>query len=216
MFVVRAGMNNVFRASASGGAGTGRAGLTRMAALSARGSSGRRLPGCPTATPVVALWQPLPVRAQQKPVVGWREWVELPELLDAAVKAKVDTGARTSALHAFRLRVDRDGDGTTTASFEVHPRQRSTADSVRVTCSVTGFRDVRSSDGRSESRPVIVTPVSLGGSTWPIEVTLTSRDAMGFRMLLGRSALKRRFLVDPGRSYLLSRAPSTEPGGPRR
>lgn len=140
---------------------------------------------------------------RDKPVVGWREWVELPELIDVPIKAKVDTGARTSALHAFSLRL-LEGDGTTTAQFQIHPRQRSTSGSVDVSCEVLGFRHVRSSNGRSENRPVIRTTASLAGIRWPIEVTLTSRDTMGFRMLLGRSALKARFLVDPGRSYLQS------------
>lgn len=139
------------------------------------------------------------------PVVGWREWVGLGELLDAPIKAKVDTGARTSALHAFRLRLDRSA-GIPVAHFEIHPQQRSKAGSVQVTREVVAFREVRSSNGRTEHRPVIRTAVTLGGLTWPIEVTLTARDTMGFRMLLGRSALKGRFLVDPGRSFRGSRS----------
>lgn len=138
-----------------------------------------------------------------KPVVGWREWVGLPDLLDVPIKAKVDTGARTSALHAFSLRLTEAG-GTTTAHFQIHPTQRSISGSVYASCEVLGFRQVRSSNGRTENRPVIRTTALLGEVRWPIEVTLTSRDTMGFRMLLGRSALKRRFLVDPGRSYLQS------------
>ncbi len=90
------------------------------------------------------------------------------------------------------------------AVFEVHPDQRSTVGSVEASCEIIGFRHVRSSNGRTENRPVVRTTASLGDLSWPIEVTLTSRDAMGFRMLLGRSALKGRFVVDPGRSYLQS------------
>ena len=143
----------------------------------------------------------------EQSVIGWREWLLLPELCDRPLNAKVDTGARTSALHAFDLEVI-DVDGETHVTFELHPVQRSSADAVRVTRPVVGFRNVRSSNGRSETRPVIETTARLGDISWPLEVTLTSRDAMGFRMLLGRSALKRRFLVNPGRSYLLS-APRT-------
>ncbi|MEQ8719392.1 MAG: RimK/LysX family protein [Acidimicrobiales bacterium] len=147
---------------------------------------------------------------RQRPVVGWREWLVLPELCETPLKAKVDTGARTSALHAFRLEVV-PGEAGPVASFEMHPVQRSARGAVRVEWPVQGFRRVRSSNGKVESRPVIRTTASVGGITWPIDVTLTSRDAMGFRMLLGRSALKSRFVVDPGRSFLQP-APERIPG----
>lgn len=138
-------------------------------------------------------------------MIGWREWVELTDLCAAPVKAKIDTGARTSALHAFGLQVIDDG-VTQLARFEIHPRQRSASDAALVTLPVHDFRMVRSSNGRDERRPVIIVPIRLGDISWPIEVTLTARDQMGFRMLLGRAAVRRRFLVDPGRSYLLSRS----------
>ncbi|MGZ0230747.1 MAG: ATP-dependent zinc protease family protein [Acidimicrobiales bacterium] len=143
---------------------------------------------------------------KQKPrlVIGWREWVELPTLCRSPIKAKVDTGARTSSLHAFGLHISGTGNSKI-ATFEIQPTQRSAAGAQHVSYPVKGFRTVRSSNGRDEKRPVIVVPVRLGGLTWPIEVTLTSRDQMGFRMLLGRSATKRRFVIDPGRSYILSR-----------
>lgn len=144
-----------------------------------------------------------PPRRAPLPVVGWREWVELPELCPTAIKAKVDTGARTSALHAFDLDVS-ERDGQHWASFELHPAQRSAAGAVRVDHEVLAFREVRSSDGRRERRPVIETNFGFGDTTWPVEITLTSRDAMGFRMLLGRTAVARRFLVNPGRSYVAS------------
>ncbi|MFV0316394.1 MAG: ATP-dependent zinc protease [Microthrixaceae bacterium] len=137
----------------------------------------------------------------RKGVVGWREWVRIPEFSDVAVKAKVDTGARTSALHAFGLELERDG-SVITACFEFHPLQRSSRESTRVRAEVIGFRQVRSSNGRSETRPLVRTPIEVGGVAWPADITLTSRDTMGFRMLLGRAAIARRFLVDPGRSYL--------------
>jgi len=138
---------------------------------------------------------------RQLDTVGWRERVSLPELSDQVIKAKVDTGARTSSLHAFDLRII-DGETGPMADFEIHPHQRSARDAVRVRCAIVDFRDVRPSSGRAERRPVIRTPVLIGAHHFDIDVTLTSRDAMGFRMLLGRVALRRRFLVDPGRSYI--------------
>lgn len=138
-----------------------------------------------------------------KPLIGWREWVELPELCSSPIKAKVDTGARTSALHAFGLKTLDTDDGIM-AVFELHPQQRSGAGAESVTYPVKSFRRVRSSNGKVEERPVIVTDALLGDAQWPIEVTLTSRDHMGFRMLLGRAAVRGRFLIHPGRSYLMS------------
>lgn len=139
-------------------------------------------------------------------VIGWREWVTLPELCSVPMKAKIDTGARTSALHAFGLRV-LETDRGQVASFELHPVQRSAAGAVRVQAPVTAWRRVRSSNGKVETRPVIRTPLRLGDTRWPIEVTLTARDAMGFRMLLGRAAIRRRFVVDPHGSFLTDRGP---------
>lgn len=141
--------------------------------------------------------------AASLPRVGWREWTRLPELGGVLVNAKVDTGARSSALHAFDLhRFDRDG--AAWVRFDVHPLQRKTRPSITVEAAVVDERRVTSSSGGAQLRPVIVTPVELGGQVWPIELTLTRRDEMGFRMLLGRQAIRDRFLVDPGRSYLQS------------
>lgn len=140
-------------------------------------------------------------KRRPRPVIGWREWVRLDELCDVPIKAKIDTGARTSSLHAFNLELETNTDGTTTASFEIHPIQRAAKPAQSVKAEVIEFRDVRSSTGHTERRPVIKTPVVIGDRRFVIDVTLTSRDAMGFRMLLGRAAVRRRFLVDPGRSY---------------
>jgi hypothetical protein len=140
-------------------------------------------------------------RAKETPLLGWREWVTLPELSPVPLKAKIDTGARTSALHAFDLSWHQRN-GEPWVEFEVHPVQRSRARSSRVVYPVVDFRRVRSSTGHSEQRPVIRTPIELGGRQFEIDITLTSRDEMGFRMLLGRAAIRRRFLVDAGRSYL--------------
>ena len=138
--------------------------------------------------------------------VGWREWVGLPLLGVAHVKAKVDTGARTSALHAEDLELfDRDGEPW--ARFHVLPHQRSDDDPVTATARVVDEREVRSSSGATDHRPVILTEIQLVGTTVTAEVTLTTRDEMGFRMLIGREALRGRFVVDPGRSYLGGRPP---------
>lgn len=138
--------------------------------------------------------------------MGWREWVGLPDLGVDAIKVKLDTGARTSSLHAFDMeRFERDG--TPMVRFEVHPRQRSSDDAVRTEAEVVDERLVRNSGGGQELRPVIETVVRIGDQTWPIELTLTRRDEMGFRMLLGRQALRKRVLVDPGSSYRAGRRP---------
>lgn len=143
--------------------------------------------------------------------IGWRELLELPDLSTTPIKAKIDTGARTSAIHAFGLKVERV-DGVDLARFELHPVQRSASDATMVSLPVHRYRKVRSSDGRSELRPSVYTTARLGEATWPIELTLTSRDAMGFRMLLGRSALRGRFLVNVGRSYMISKNPTPKDG----
>lgn len=135
------------------------------------------------------------------PLLGWREWVALPDLGIDRVKAKVDTGARTSALHTFKVEPFQH-DGVSRVRFWVHPLQRS--DSLEVCCEadVLDRRTVRDSGGHEEERFVIRTRVRVSGECWPVEVTLTDRDSMGFRMLLGRTAIRARYLVDPGRSYL--------------
>jgi hypothetical protein len=145
------------------------------------------------------------VKPRQTPlVVGWREWVTLPELGGCVVKAKIDTGARTSAIHAFDID-EFERDGRWWASFELHPVQRRRTPAVRAEAPVVEHRRIRSSNGTTEDRPVVRTPVVLGGRRVEIDLTLTNRDEMGFRMLLGRSALRKRFLVDPAKSYLLGR-----------
>lgn len=137
-----------------------------------------------------------------KPVIGWREWVSLPELGIDRIKAKIDTGARTSALHAFNIEVYKKGEQDW-ARFAIHPYQKNDTDIHTCTCPVRDLRVITNSGGAREQRVVIETQLSLGDLSWAIEITLTNRDEMGFRMLLGRTAIKGRFLVDPGRSFCL-------------
>lgn len=133
-------------------------------------------------------------------VIGWREWIGLPELHLGKIKAKVDTGARSSALHAFDL-VEFRRDNQLWVQFKVHPIQRDSSKTVETESPVLEYRSIRSSSGRVSQRPVIVTSVELLGQLWPIELTLANRDQMGFRMLLGREAIRNRFLVDSGASF---------------
>lgn len=135
---------------------------------------------------------------------GWREWVKLPELGLPAIKAKVDTGARTSALHAFDLRPFIEN-GKQRIAFSIHPKQKD-LDTVQ-TCEadVIDERLVTDSGGHQEKRWVIKTELNIGDYAWPIEMTLTARDNMKFRMLLGRTALENKALVDAAASYLVGK-----------
>ena len=135
------------------------------------------------------------------PAIGWREWLALPELGIERIKVKVDTGARTSALHAFDLHPF-EVDGKPWIRCKVHPVQRNAHTTIEISAPVVDERRVRPSTGKAAWRPVIRTRAVLGGESWPIDVTLVNRDVMGFRMLLARRAIRRRFLVDPGRSFL--------------
>lgn len=139
-------------------------------------------------------------------MIGWREWVSLPSLSELPITAKVDTGAKTSSLHAASL-VVAERDGQSMASFEFHPDPEHPGDPTSVVVPVLEFRMVRSSNGQEETRPVIRTEVDIAGERFDIDVTLTCRKRMGFRMLLGRRFLEDRYMVDPGRSFLLTEAP---------
>ena len=138
-------------------------------------------------------------------MIGWREWVALPALGIERIKAKLDTGARTSALHAFDLHASWQ-DGQLWVEFAVHPLQRN--DEVEQFCRapVLDQRWVVSSSGHRERRYVIATPLRIGAHEYPVEVTLTNRDEMGFRMLIGRTAMHRRLIVDPSTSYRAGKA----------
>lgn len=130
-------------------------------------------------------------------VAGWREWISLPDAGVDWIKAKLDTGARTSAIHAFDL----EHDGAGLVRFSVHPWQGSDEDPVAVEREVLDVREVRSSNGQVEERYVVQMAVAMAGRTIDAEVTLSRRDEMGFRMLVGREALAQGYLVDSGRSY---------------
>jgi len=137
-----------------------------------------------------------------KPVIGWREWVALSDLGVERMKAKIDTGARTSAIHAFDIELYKKR-GQDWVRFAVHPYQKNDTDIRTCTCPVQESRVVTNSGGSQERRLVIETQLTLGNQKWPIEMTLTNRDQMGFRILLGRTAIKGRFLVDPGKSFCI-------------
>ena len=124
----------------------------------------------------------------------------LPGLGISLIKVKVDTGARSSALHAFKI-TEVPGEDRTKVKFRVHPFQRDSQTSLECQAELLEYREVRSSGGHVTLRPVVVTTIRFMDQEWPIELTLVSRDSMGFRMLLGREAVRGRFFVDAGQSY---------------
>lgn len=134
--------------------------------------------------------------------VGWREWAILPELGVAAIEVKVDTGARTSAIHTYYLQEEEHPDGLY-VRFGLHPDRHQTELALECLARVTDRRAVSDSGGHKEVRYVITTPISMGGQSWPIEITLAQRDNMAYRMLLGRQAMRGRILVNPAASHLL-------------
>jgi len=137
-------------------------------------------------------------------IVGWREWVSLPALGIDAIKAKLDTGAKTSALHAWdqeRYEIDE----LPWVRFCAHPFERDDDTVVRCAAPLTDCRWVTNSGGKRERRYVITTTIGIGGETWEIELTLTNRDEMGFRMLVGREAMRSRLVVDPTQSFRTGR-----------
>ncbi len=147
-------------------------------------------------------------RAYSTTIAGWREWVALPSAGVPWIKAKLDTGARSSTVHAYNIDVlGADADGVERVRFTLRPWQRSDADTVVVECPVHDRRTVRSSSGHTEERIVVLMDITLMGRTVTAEMTLSNRDAMGFRMLVGRQALRQGFVVDPHRSFLGGRAP---------
>lgn len=132
---------------------------------------------------------------------GWREWIGIPEAGIGWLKAKIDTGAQTSALHATSV-AEFERDGSDWVRFTLHPWQDSDLDEVVVERPVHDRRAVRSSSGHTEDRLVVLMDIQLCGRTVPAEITLTSREEMVFRMLIGREALRHGYVVDPAASYL--------------
>ena len=133
--------------------------------------------------------------------LGWREWAALPDLGLPAIKVKVDSGARTSALHAFYTE-KYELDSVDMVKFMIHPIQRNYDFDVECHAPLIDFREVSDSGGHREMRYVIETSIVIGNTHWPIEITLTNRDNMRFRMLLGRRAMEARVVIEPGASYL--------------
>lgn len=150
---------------------------------------------------------------EKKIPAGWREWAALPELGIARIKAKMDTGARTSALHASALERFKQH-GRDMVRFQVHPLQRKTHSLVHCEARVVDERWVTTSGGHRERRLVIVTLIRIGLRSWPIELTLTSRSSLRFRLLIGRSAMRGHLLVDPAVSYLIGRPKRRRPPAP--
>lgn len=134
--------------------------------------------------------------------IGWREWVSLPDLSIPAIKAKVDTGARTSCLHVF-WQEDFLKEGEPWLRFWLHPLQKMTAPELCCEAAVVDRRYVRDSGGHRELRPVIRTQLAIGKDSWDIEITLSNREDMLFRMLLGRTAMRGRLAVNPAQSFTL-------------
>lgn len=144
-----------------------------------------------------------------KQTLGWREWLALPDLGIDYIKAKVDTGARTSALHAFRVELF-DKDGESWVRFGMHPLQYDPDEVVECEARLLDQREVRDSGGHSEMRYVIHSTIQIGDAQVDAEITLTDRESMKFRMLLGRTAMRGNYLVDPGRSYLSRKPPADD------
>lgn len=136
----------------------------------------------------------------KKTPLGWREWVSFPDFNVKAIKAKIDTGARTSSLHVTDMVFTKKG-RTEYVEFVIHPIQRKQKPRVKARAKVLEYRHVKSSNGHISIRPVIETAIIIADKEFNIELTLVNRDLMGFRMLLGRQALK-NFLIVPTKSFL--------------
>jgi hypothetical protein len=151
------------------------------------------------------------MKENSRRIAGWREWVGLRGLGVDSIKAKLDTGARTSAIHAFDVESYKR-DGETRVRFFVYPAQKD--DTVKVACDekVVDIRTVSNPGGRREKRYIIRTDLILGGEAWPIDLSLTDRDEMGFRLLIGRTAMQGRLLVDPDQSFRLGKKMKSKSG----
>jgi len=149
------------------------------------------------------------ITSRDLPIIGWNEWAALPELGINKIRCKVDTGARTSALHAFYIEEFAEN-GAKRVRFGLHPNQGDTDTEMHCVADVSDVRDVTDSGGHTDTRYVITTTVVIGDRSWPIEITLTNRDTMRYRMLLGRTAIVDNFVVDAGTSCVAGK-PSRHP-----
>lgn len=134
------------------------------------------------------------------PIIGWKEWVNIPELGIKSIKAKIDTGARSSVLHTAFYEIYNDND-LIRVRFKIHPISRSTLE-VMCDTELTGLKSVKDSGGHVELRPFIKTNITIGETSYTIELNLTNRESMRYRMLLGRTAITNQFLVDSSKCYL--------------
>ncbi len=145
-----------------------------------------------------------PKKKRERITLGWREWISLPDLGVDKILAKIDTGAKTSALHTFYID-DFERDGQKWLRFGLHPNRHSDRQAIHCEAPLKEKRDVTDSGGHTENRYVIDTTFQVGNDRFVAEMTLTNRDNMKYRILLGRNALRRRFAVDPARSYRLGK-----------
>ena len=144
-------------------------------------------------------------RSRTPPIeIGWREWVGFPEFDVDAIKAKIDTGAKTSAIHAFRV-TETDIDGAPHVEFFLHPEQKRRVPEMRCIAPIKDRRLIKSSNGEIQERIIVSALLAFGGREWGIDLSLANRDEMGFRLLLGRDALRNRVVIHPAKSYLLGR-----------
>lgn len=143
-------------------------------------------------------------KSAQRLVIGWREWLSFPDLGIDRIKAKVDTGARTSAIHAFDIH-EFERDGQSFVEFLVHPAQRRKSPEIRCCAPVHEKRVITSSNGARSERFIIETRLGIGAHSWPIELSLAKRDQLGFRILLGRQAVRGKCIIDAGSSYKIGK-----------
>jgi hypothetical protein len=141
---------------------------------------------------------------KESKIIGWREWASLPDLGIPAIKGKIDTGAKTSSLHAYDIEEEKKG-SKTYVTFKVHPLQHDFSLVIKCRALLVDKRHVTDSGGHKEERYVIRTALVLGGIKKRIELTLTDRKSMKYRMLIGRAALKRNY-IDPSQSYLCGKS----------
>ncbi|HMQ11372.1 MAG TPA: RimK/LysX family protein [Oligoflexia bacterium] len=135
-------------------------------------------------------------------IIGWREWIALPDLKVRKIKAKIDSGARTSSLHAHKLKVLKKNNEEY-AQFYIYPQQDSSKEKVLCEEKILEYRKIKSSNGITEKRPIIQTYIKINEKLWLVDLSLSNRDEMGFRILLGRTSISKKFLIDVSKSFLM-------------